>query len=229
MYDLFAYGRMIADEGRLSAYARALEMRVTPGAVVLDIGAGPGIMSLLACRAGAARVYAIEPDDVIEVAREAAAANGLSDRIQFFRAMSTAVDLPEKVDGIVADLRGVLPMNGSSIASIRDARDRFLKPDGWLVADRDTLWAAVVSSSERYDGVVKGWHAGHDFDFSGARGRVLNNWRSALITPEEILVEPRCWATVDYKRLTSPHVTGEVAWTVEQDASAHGGDRKSVV
>ena len=222
MYDLTAYGRMIADEGRLSAYARALEAHVTPGAVVLDIGTGPGIMSFLACQAGAARVYALEPDEVIQVARETAAANGLSDRIHFIQALSTAIDLPEKVDGIVADLRGVLPIHGPAIASVIDARDRFLKPDGWIVAGRDSLWAAVVSSPERHDGFVKGWHTGHDFDFSGARRRVLNAWRRADIPSEEVLLEPRCWATVDYKTLTTPNVAGEAVWTVEQEASAHG-------
>jgi protein arginine N-methyltransferase 1 len=60
MYDLIAYGDMIADKGRTSAYARALESLVVPESVVLDIGTGAGILALLACRAGAARVYAVE-------------------------------------------------------------------------------------------------------------------------------------------------------------------------
>ncbi len=53
MYSLADYGDMIADEGRTSVYARALEARITPLSVVLDIGTGPGILALLACRAGA--------------------------------------------------------------------------------------------------------------------------------------------------------------------------------
>src|SRR5690349_9590517 len=105
---------MIADTTRVRAYARALDAKITSESVVLDIGTGPGFLALLACRAGAARVYAVEPEDVIQVAREVASANGLADRIRFIQARMTDVNLPEPVDGIVADLRGPLPLFGSS-------------------------------------------------------------------------------------------------------------------
>ena len=52
----------LSDLNRLDAYRRAIEERVRPGFVVVDLGAGSGIMGLLACRAGARRVYAIDID-----------------------------------------------------------------------------------------------------------------------------------------------------------------------
>src|SRR5207247_1870624 len=123
MYDLLSYGAMIADECRTAAFARAIEARVTEGAVVVDIGTGSGIMAMMACRAGARRVYALEPDDVIQVAREAAAANGFADRICFIQAASADVDVPEPVDGIVSDLRGALPFFSGGVAAVIDARN----------------------------------------------------------------------------------------------------------
>ena len=42
---------MIADRGRTDAYDQALRARLTPHSEVLDIGAGPGILTLLACQA----------------------------------------------------------------------------------------------------------------------------------------------------------------------------------
>src|SRR5437870_11229737 len=76
MYSVADYGIMIADRVRMEAYMQALRSAVRPGGVVVDIGTGTGIFALLACRFGARRVYAIEPNDAIQVAREIARANG---------------------------------------------------------------------------------------------------------------------------------------------------------
>ncbi len=220
-YDVVDYSQMLADR-RTSSYAHALAARITPGSVVLDMGTGSGIMALLACRAGAAKVYAVEPYDVIQMAREAAVANGFADRIQFVQAMTTDIDLPEKVDGIVADIRGPLPLFGTSLESMRDARDRFLKPNGWIVPARDTMWAAVVSSPELHDRIVKRWNTEYGFDFASARTRAVNQWRKKSMSAEDLLGEPQCWAVLDYQTLEHSSINGEAAWSLGRDADAHG-------
>src|SRR5215216_64702 len=83
MYSIFSYGKMIADNGRMSAYVEALRRAVTPHSVVLDIGTGIGIFAILAARFGAKKVYAVDPSEAIELAKKIAATNGLSDRIEF--------------------------------------------------------------------------------------------------------------------------------------------------
>src|ERR1700751_3076065 len=117
MYDLAAYAAMIAFKGRTAAYAPGLQAYIAPGSVGLDIGAGNGILSFLACRAGASKVYAVESDNIIQLARETAAENGFSSRIEFIQGLTTEIELPEKLDGIVCDIHGVLPVNGKSIVS----------------------------------------------------------------------------------------------------------------
>jgi predicted RNA methylase len=76
MYSLRDYGAMIADAGRFNAYALVIASAVRPGDTVADIGCGVGMFSLLACRAGARRVFAIESETCIQFARELAAAIG---------------------------------------------------------------------------------------------------------------------------------------------------------
>ncbi len=64
-YDIYAFGGMIRDRVRTDAYAEALRRSVGPNSVVLDLGTGVGIWALLACRFGARKVYAVDPNDVI--------------------------------------------------------------------------------------------------------------------------------------------------------------------
>ena len=222
MYNLAEYGAMIADKGRTAAYARALEQLVKPGSVVLDVGCGPGILSLLACRAGAARVYAVEQADLIDLARELAAANGFADRIHFIQATSTELELPEAVDGIVSDLHGVVPLFRTAIVSILDARDRFLKPGGWMIPARDTLWTAVVTSPQAHQQIVTAWDTEYGFDLSAAKRRAINLYEGRRIESADLLSAPQCWGTLDYRELGSPSAAGEVSCTVERVATGHG-------
>ena len=222
MYNLVGYGMMIADEGRTGAYAQALERLVTPHSIILDIGTGTGIMALLACRAGAARVYAVECSAVIDVAREAAAANGFANRIHFIQGRSTEIDLPERVDGIVAEIHGVLPLFQQSIASIVDERERFLRPGGWVVPARETMSVAVVSSAAAHARVSGCWNTSYGFDLSAARRRAANQmlrWRFEAL---EIVAPAQRWATLDYRDVATPNISGHLSWTLEHAATGHG-------
>jgi protein arginine N-methyltransferase 1 len=109
-YRLSGYGGMITNKPRMEAYAQALKQVVTPESNVLDIGAGTGIFSLLACQLGARHVDAVEPDEAIKAAEVNAAANGCQDRITFHQGLSTSITLPEPADIVVSDLRSVLPL-----------------------------------------------------------------------------------------------------------------------
>jgi protein arginine N-methyltransferase 1 len=214
---------MIADTWRIAAYERALRQAIKPGCVVLDIGAGTGILALLACRLGARRVYAIEPNDAIGLAREIAAANGCTESIEFIQELSTKVALPEQADVIVSDLRGILPLFPGNVPAVADARRRFLAPGGILIPRQDELWAAVVEAPELYQTYVGPWERnGFDFDMRAARRYVTNTWRKGRVGPEQLLVEPRCWATLDYTRVESTDVRAKVTWTVTRAGTAHG-------
>src|SRR5687768_9602500 len=213
MYSLHFYGRMIADAPRMDAYAAALRQTVKPDSVVMDLGCGPGVFALLACKLGARRVYAVEPNRVIGLARETAVANCFADRIQFFENLSTDITLDEPATIIVSDLRGVLPSLHQHIPSMIDARKRLLAPRGTLIPRRDILWAAVVEAGDRYDELIAPWENNRfDLDLSSGARLITNTWRKTRIQPEQFLVEPVCWSTIDYREVDSPDVEAEISW-----------------
>ncbi|MDB4947874.1 MAG: prmA [Gemmatimonadetes bacterium] len=222
-YGLEAHGRMIADAPRTDAYARALEVSVRPGCVVLDVGTGSGILAMLACRLGARRVYAVEPDDVIQVARELSAANGMAGRITFIQGLSTEVELPERADVLVADVRGALPLFHGSVATLIDARERLLRPGGAMIPRRERLYAAAVEAPDAHAGYASPWSdAPYGLDLSAALGRTLNSWGKARPMPEALLAEPMQWAELDYRTVTATGAAGVLEMPVLRAGTLHG-------
>jgi protein arginine N-methyltransferase 1 len=223
IFTIAAYGQMISDAARMDGYTRALRQAVRPGAVVVDIGTGTGIFALLACRLGARRVYAIEPGDVIQVAREIAVSSGCGDRIEFIQALSTEVTLPERADAIISDLGGALPWFERHIASIVDARRRFLAPDGVLIPRRDTAWAAVVELHDVYAERLGPWeNAPFALDMEAARRIVVNTFMRARVTQENLLTDLQRWAILDYVVVEDPNVRARVSWKVMRAGAGHG-------
>lgn len=214
---------MIADQVRVNSYSQALRDLVSSTSVVLDIGSGPGIFALLACQLGARRVYAVEPDNSIQLARELARANGFADRIQFIQGLSNKITLPENADIIVSDIRGVLPYFQRHIPTIVDARKRLLSLNGKLIPQSDRLWAAIVQAPEVYADHMTAWDNDlYGLNLEAGRSLAANTFRKFRIKPEQLLLAGQCWASIDYAQVENPDVCSEIAWTVDNDGTGHG-------
>ncbi|HKO96936.1 MAG TPA: class I SAM-dependent methyltransferase [Pyrinomonadaceae bacterium] len=222
MYKVSSYGKMIADSGRMDPYVNAMRAAIKPGSVVMDLGCGPGVFAMLACEMGARRVYAVEPSSMIQVARDAAAANGLSERIEFFHNFSTRISLPEPADVIVSDLHGPLPWHEQHIPSIRDVRQRLLAKDGVLIPQRDIVWAAIAEVPEEFEELVGPWEdKRYGIDLSVGRALVTNGWIKTMIKPENLLMEPKHLQTLDYHQIENANLNAAISFTVERAGTAH--------
>ena len=222
-YSLHDYGTMIRDRDRTDAYARALDKVVRRDSVVLDIGAGSGILTLLAARSGARRIFSVEPADMIEVARALAAVNGVADRVEFIQAVSTKITLPEPVDVIVSDIRGVLPFHGAHIPSIVDARRRHLAETGTLIPLRDTLWAAPAELASVYEERISSWEASpYGFQIAPARALAANHWRRVSAGADGLLADPERLAVLDYRSISSPDIKASTESEAIRSGTLHG-------
>lgn len=227
MYTVLDYGRMAMDGVRMDAYTRALERAVRPGSVVLDLGAGTGIFSLYAARLGA-RVHAVDPSPAILLVPEIARENDLADRITVHRASSLELELPEKVDVVVGDLRGNLPILEPNVEALRDARRRFLKPGGTMIPLRDRMFVAVVESDEHATRLARGHRAFERLGFraSAVAYAVVNTVYADATAPlraNDVLTSSACWATLDYTTDAAGDVLeGTVSLTAKRRGNAVG-------
>jgi protein arginine N-methyltransferase 1 len=145
MYAEFEVHRtMIRDRVRTDAFRRAIDSVVRPGDIVLDVGAGSGILSVFAARAGAARVYAVERTPIAVLAHELAGANGVAEIVQVIHGDVTDIELPEQVDVIVSEWLGGFGIDEGMLAPVIAARDRWLKPRGVMIPHTVTAWTALV-------------------------------------------------------------------------------------
>lgn len=223
MYSLRNFGDMIGDSERFNAYTKAISRSVHPGDVVAEIGCGPAIFSLLACRAGAKRVYAIETEEIIEVAAQIALANGFADRIHFFQSDSRKVQLPERVNVIVSDVRGVLPLFEGALPSLQDAKERFLAPGGVLIPGRDVLKAAIIESEKIYSKLISPWTTRvSQVNLSVPQQLVLNTGHVITVKVEQLMSEALEFCTLDYMDNTGPSVSGKLVFRANRNGMAHG-------
>ena len=156
---------MLEDHVRTGAYMAAIEGNAAAfkDKVVLDVGAGSGILALFAARAGARRVYAVEATPMAKHAATLVAGAGLSDVIEVIQGTVESVDLPEKVDIIVSEWMGYLLLRESMLDSVLAARNKFLKPGGALYPSSARLLfaparsALAASRASEFASSMAGW------------------------------------------------------------------------
>ena len=150
---------MLHDTARMDAFRRAIDASVQPGDVVVDLGCGSGVLSFMACEAGAGKVYAIEGGPVIDVARELAVDNGFDDRIEFLAGWSIDVGLAGPADVLISETIGNAGLDEGIVAWTVDARQRLLRPDAVLLPQRLRTWVCAAESFDDH-ALVGDWRAG---------------------------------------------------------------------
>jgi predicted RNA methylase len=143
---------MLADTVRNQAYAKAIAAKVQPGDIVLDIGCGAGLTAMLAARAGAKHVYAIEGQPLIAAAaKQVIADNGLSDKITVLSKWSHELvigeDLPARVDVVVSEIVDSNLLGEGALATLTHAMEHLAKPNARAVPESGTLKAQLVESA----------------------------------------------------------------------------------
>ncbi|KAG4066161.1 hypothetical protein HA402_010363 [Bradysia odoriphaga] len=142
---------MMQDYVRTSTYQKAILSNVSDfqNKVVLDVGAGSGILSFFAVQAGCEKVYAIEASNMAQYAQMLVVANNVQDRITVMPGKIEEIDLPQKVDIIISEPMGYMLYNERMLETYLHAR-KWLKPGGKMFPTQGDLHVAPFSDEALY-------------------------------------------------------------------------------
>lgn len=220
---LYHQKQMLSDRSRMNAYRDAIleNKSIFAGRRVLDVGAGSGILSIWAARAGASKVYAVEFTSMATHARRLVKANGLSEVIDVRQCAVEALQV-EKVDIIISEWMGYLLLRESMLDSVIYARDHLLKKGGAVFPNRAVVyWAPVhvdrdaklqekVEAMADFEAFADEMQVSHGVDVSCLRGAYDDEQtkyylKHALwfeLEDEQVLAKPALVATFDVETVT---------------------------
>ncbi|XP_043208834.1 protein arginine N-methyltransferase 9-like [Amphibalanus amphitrite] len=149
---------MLNDARRNAAYGRAVRAasrRLTEGELVLDVGAGTGLLSMLAAQAGASPVVACESSEAMcQVAAATLADNALERRVQLVNKWSHELtvgeDLPCRASLLVTETFDAGLLGEHILSTLQHAWRHLLLPPGRgrVLPASAAVWAAAVESAE---------------------------------------------------------------------------------
>ncbi|XP_056640467.1 histone-arginine methyltransferase CARMER isoform X1 [Diorhabda carinulata] len=142
---------MLQDFVRTYTYQRAILCNLDDfkDKVVLDVGAGSGILSFFAAQAGAKRVYAVEASTMAHYAQKLVEANNLTGCIKVIPGKIEEIELNEKVDVIISEPMGYMLYNERMLESYLNAK-KWLVPGGKMYPFRGDLHIVPFTDDALY-------------------------------------------------------------------------------
>lgn len=220
--------RMVSDRWRTDAFARAIAEVVHKGDVVLDVGTGTGILAMMAAKAGARRVYAVDQSESAKAAMALVKANGLDDIVRVFHGPAEELKLEEKVDVLVSEWLGHFAFVEAMLDDVLQARDSHLKPDGRMLPGTVDAMLAPIDDPVLYvhDGPGFWRDPVHGLDFSLLEAAELKMGRAIQrrVAHGALLSPGRPLASLELKtaRVDSQWKSGNLEFPVRRDGVLNG-------
>ena len=216
---------LIADRVRNDAFAAALARVIRKGeTVVADIGAGTGLLGLMAARLGAREVYLYEVAEVAGVAQEILKRNRARN-CHLMPCHSTEMQDPPRADVIVSETLGNYPFEENIIETMNDAVRRHLRRGGVVIPGRLAQLVAPVVT-DRFHVELTAWErVGHGIDLSPAQLMSFNNIYVRTLAPAELLDDgrsARTWDEVDFSVANRTTRKGDTRWAPGRGTTIYG-------
>jgi type II protein arginine methyltransferase len=225
----FWHARMLNDTARNDAFERAIQAVVAregQHARILDIGAGSGLLSMMAARAGATNIVACERVPIIaETAERIVALNGLEREIRVIKKASNDLavgeDLDDRADILVSEIISSDLLAENVLDTFQDAHLRLLREGATVIPRAATAVGCLVESEvlDKYAAVsvVSGFDVSPFTELAPSRlpvHGIMTSWRR--LSDDFDLVR------IDLTERKHQAVIQERAITVREDGQAVG-------
>jgi len=207
----------LKDRARTLAFRQAISSVVHPGDIVVDAGAGTGILSFFAAAAGARQVYAVELDPLLVTSlRRSIALNGLTNVVTVVPGDARTAPLPTGVDVFIGELIETGLMDEPQVPVINAMRARgVIGPSTRMIPESYTTFVDLV----REDGEYYGFRIAapkHEWPFYA---QTEAGWHPGAITA---LTDKAAMATADFHDRVETWVTSRVTLSGLEEGVANG-------
>lgn len=177
------------DVHRTRLWKQAIEDVVRKGDVVVDAGAGTGILGVFAALDAAAKVYSIELHPrFCELISHLAQKNNVEDQFTVIHGDATLVKIPEKIDLVICELLCTGQFFEPEVQVINHLRQYF-KPDTRIVPTKVESFLQLMDAQEVFYDV-----------------RIDTDSRSILLADDEPVSTKVCYDVIDFSKPVSPEV-----------------------
>jgi len=144
---------LLSDSMRTDALKKAIDKVVKSGDVVIDLGCGTGILSILAAQKGA-YVFAIEVDPLVADAAEYFIKNsGYSSKIKIIQGDARNLDLPVEANVIICEMLDTALIAELEVPVMNIAVKKWLKPGGKVIPLSAITSAELVNIDYNFYGL----------------------------------------------------------------------------
>ncbi|WP_076591150.1 methyltransferase domain-containing protein [Herminiimonas arsenitoxidans] len=189
---------MLMDNRRMSGFKAAIDHLVAPGAKVLELGGGTGVLSWFAA-AKAEKVWCVEynPDLVVE-AKRFLAHNVNGDKVEVIQGDAFEYLPPEPVDVVICEMIHVAMLREKQVQVIESFKQRYLEKFGGPlpIFIPEAMIMAVQPLQQ-------------DYCFEGYNAPIVQFQEPTFIQQNSVeLAQPSVYSILDF---TQP-VNAQIAW-----------------
>ncbi|XP_004513091.1 probable protein arginine N-methyltransferase 1.2 [Cicer arietinum] len=197
---------MLKDSVRTKTYQNVIYQNrfLFKNKVVLDVGAGTGILSLFCAKAGAEHVYAVECSDMADMAKEIVETNGYSKVITVLKGKIEELELPvPKVDIIISEWMGYFLLFENMLNSVLYARDKWLVDGGIVLPDIASLYLTAIEDKDYKEDKIEFWNNVYGFNMSCIKKQALMEPLVDTVDQNQIATNCQLLKTMDISKMSS--------------------------